>query len=115
MAALRWNRLDLDAHRLSVSTSIEQTAQGTREKPPKNGKARLIALPALVVEELRWHRIRQAEQLLALGVRQIDDTQICLREDGSPWPPRVLTHTETHQRTSDQWLPATTMCLDVSL
>ena len=92
VAALRWNRLDLDAHRLSVSTSIEQTAQGTREKPPKNGKARLIALPALVVEELRWHRIRQAEQLLALGVRQIDDTHICLREDGSPWPPRVLTH-----------------------
>ena len=41
---------------------------------------------------MRWHRIRQAEQLLAVGVRQIDDTHICLREDGSPWPPRVLTH-----------------------
>ena len=22
----------------------------------------------------------------------MDDTHICLREDGSPWPPRVLTH-----------------------
>jgi len=92
VAALRWNRVDLDAHRLSVSTSIEQTVRGMREKPPKNGKARSIALPALVVEELRRHRISQAEQLLALGVRQTDDTHICLREDGSPWPPRVLTY-----------------------
>jgi integrase len=92
VAALRWNRLDLDARRLSVSTSIEQTAQGVREKPPKTGKARSIALPALVVEELRRHRISQAEQLLALGVRQTDDAHICLREDGSPWPPRVLTY-----------------------
>jgi integrase len=92
VAALRWNRLDLDAHRLSISTSIEQTAQGMREKPPKTGKARSIALPALIVEELRRHRISQAEQLLALGVRQTDDTHICLREDGGPWPPRVLTY-----------------------
>jgi integrase len=92
VAALRWNRLDLDAHRLSISTSIEQTAQGMREKPPKTGKARSIALPALIVEELRRHRISQAQQLLALGVRQTDDTHICLREDGGPWPPRVLTY-----------------------
>jgi integrase len=92
VAALRWNRLDLDTHRLSISTSIEQTGKGMREKPPKNGKARSIALPALVVEELRRYRISQAEQLLALGVRQTEDTHICLREDGSPWPPRVLTH-----------------------
>jgi integrase len=92
VAALRWNRLDLETHRLSISTSIEQTAQGMREKPPKTGKARSIALPALIVEELRRHRISQAQQLLALGVRQTDDTHICLREDGGPWPPRVLTY-----------------------
>src|SRR5262249_28110149 len=91
VAALRWNRLDLDTHRLSVSTSIEQTRQYMREKPPKSGKSRLVALPALVVDELRRHRISQAEHLLALGVRQTEDTHICLREDSSPWPPRVLT------------------------
>jgi integrase len=84
VAALRWNRLDLDSHRLSVSTSIEQTAQGMREKPPKTGKSRSIALPALVVEELQRHRLSQAEQLLALGVRQTDDTHICLRETAAP-------------------------------
>jgi integrase len=77
---------------LSVSTSIEQTAQGTREKPPKNGRARAVALPAYVVEELRRHRLRQAEDLLRLGIRQTEETHVCLLEDGQPWPPRVLTY-----------------------
>ena len=91
VAVLRWNRLDLNAGRLSVSTSIEQTKQGTREKPPKSGRARTVALPALAIEELRSHRVRQAEDLLRLGIRQTEDTHICLREDGSPWPPTLLT------------------------
>jgi integrase len=95
VAAIRWNRLDLDAGRLAVSTSIEQTAQGTREKPPKSGRARTVALPALMVEELRRHRIRQAEELLRLGVRQTDDTHVCLREAASPWAPSMLTSAVT--------------------
>jgi integrase len=89
--ALRWNRLDLDAGRMSVSTSIEQTAQGLREKPPKGGRPRSVILPAFLIDELRKHRIKQAEDLLRLGVRQTDNTHICLREDGNPWPPRLIT------------------------
>jgi integrase len=92
VSAIRWNRLDLATGRLSVSTSIEHTAFGTREKPPKSGRARTVALPALLVEELRRHKLRQAEELLRLGFRPTDDTHVCLREDGSPWPPRVLTY-----------------------
>jgi integrase len=90
VTAIRWNRLDLNAGQLSVSTSIEQTKQGTREKPPKNGKGRPVALPPLLVEELRRHRVKQAEDLLRLGVRQTDETHVCLREDGSSWEPRAL-------------------------
>jgi integrase len=92
VAALRWNRLDLNAGRLSVSTSIEQTAQGTREKPPKSGKARSVTLPDFMFTELIRHRTKQAEDLLRLGIRQTNDTHVCLRDDGSPWPPRLLTH-----------------------
>jgi len=88
--ALRWNRFELDRGRLVVSTSIEETAQGTREKPPKSGRARTVDLPALLVEELRRHRIRQAEELLRLGIRQTDDTHVCLRADATPWAPRLL-------------------------
>jgi integrase len=92
VAAIRWSRLALDAASLSVSTSIEQTARGTREKPPKSGRGRTVAIPSLVVEELRRHRLQQAQELLRLGIRQTDETHVCLREDGSPWPPRLLTN-----------------------
>jgi integrase len=90
-AAIRWNRINLDSGRLAVSTSIEQLSTGgTREKPPKSGRARTVALPAILVEELRRHRIGQAEELLRLGVRQTGDTLVCLREDARPWAPRLL-------------------------
>jgi integrase len=92
VAALRWSRVNLDAGRLSVTTSIEETKAGVREKPPKSGRTRSIAVPALLVEELCRHRTKQAEDLLRLGVRQTADTHICLREDGTPWRPRMLTH-----------------------
>ena len=86
VAALRWNRLDLDAGRLSVLSSIEQTdgdaREAAEERPSSVGHSAWAA-----VEELRKHRVRQAEYLLRLGVRQSDDTHVCLREDGSPWPP----------------------------
>jgi len=91
VAAIRWNQLDLTAGRLSVSASIEQTRQGTREKPPKSGRPRAITLPSLLVEELRRHKLRQAEDLLALGVRQTNETHVCLRQDDIPWTPHALT------------------------
>lgn len=92
VSALRWTRISFESGQLAVSTSIEQTRQGTREKPPKSGRGRTVALPAFVIGELRQHRVRQAEQLLRLGIRQTDDTHVCLREDGTPWPPRNLTY-----------------------
>jgi integrase len=52
----------------------------------------MVALPAMLVEELRQHRVRQAEHLLALGIRLTDDHHIVMREDGQPYQPRSLTH-----------------------
>jgi integrase len=93
LMALRWRAIDLNAGQLSVRASLEQTSQGLREKPPKSGRPRTVALPALVVEELRRHRLRQAEDLLRLGIRQTEDTHVCLRKTGEPWPPRLFTFT----------------------
>ena len=39
-------------------------------------------LPAFAIEKLRRLKRDQAERLLALGVRQSDDTLVCAREDG---------------------------------
>jgi len=92
IAALRWRNVDLDKAQLSVEQSAEQTKAGVRYKPLKNGKGRTVALPAIVVEELRAHRIRQAEDLLRLGVRLSDESFVVAQADGSPYQPRSLTH-----------------------
>jgi integrase len=91
IAALRWRDVDLDAGRLLIVASLEQTNGGViRLKPPKSGRSRTVALPALAVEELRRHRLRQAEELLQLGIRQADETHVCLQSNYQPWPPRSL-------------------------
>jgi integrase len=93
VVALRWRNVDLERGQISVVASAEQTEQGVREKEPKNGKGRTIVLSATEVEELRTHRARQAEGLLALGVRLTDDHHVVTRADGQPLQPRSLTHT----------------------
>ena len=92
IVALRWRSVDLSASSLAVVESAEQTAAGIRYKKPKSGRARNIALSAYVVEELKVHKLRQAEELLRVGVRLNDATFVYAREDGEPIQPRSLTH-----------------------
>ena len=92
VAALRWRNVDLEHGQISVVASAEQTDRGVREKEPKNGKGRTVVLSATEIDELRSHRFRQAEGLLALGVRLTDDNHVVAREDGQPLQPRSLTH-----------------------
>jgi integrase len=92
VVALRWRNVDLERGQISVVASAEQTDQGVREKETKSGKGRTIVLSAAEVEELRTHRARQAEGLLALGVRLTDDHHVVARADGQPLQPRSLTH-----------------------
>jgi integrase len=92
VVALRWRSVDLAQGQLAVVASTEQTEQGVREKETKSGKGRMLALPSLIVDELRQHRLRQAEGLLRFGVRLTDDHHVVTREDGLPLQPRSLTH-----------------------
>jgi integrase len=90
--ALRWKNIDLDRGVARVVESLEQTKTALRFKAPKTEKARAITLPSFIVEELRRLKLQQAEELLALGVRQSVETLACARPDGEPMPPRSLTH-----------------------
>jgi integrase len=92
IAALRWCSVDLARRQLSVAQSTEQTKSGTRLKETKSGRARTVALPSLVVDDLRKHRARQGEELLKIGVRTNDETHIVAQEDGAPLQPNSLTH-----------------------
>ncbi len=112
IAALRWHAVDFDRAQLSVVASAEQTdAGGVREKEPKSGRGRrTVELPALVVEELRRHRIEQAQVLLQIGIRLADSHHVVHRGDGLPMQPHSLTsaftrfqrrHRLTHVRLHD--------------
>ena len=92
ITALRWRSVDLERGQLSVVASTEQTRDSVREKVPKSGRGRTVALPSLVVEELRQHRLSQAKALLKLGVRLEDNHHVIMRADAGPLKPRSLTH-----------------------
>jgi integrase len=92
ICALRWKSIDFDRGQLAVVASIEQTKAGCRDKETKGSKCRTLAMPALLVDELRAWRIRQAQELLRLGVRPDGETLVVTQIDGSGLQPRSLTH-----------------------
>jgi integrase len=91
IAALRWKSVDLEAGQLAVIASTEQTKAGCREKETKSGRGRTIELPAMLVEELRKHRLRQAQTLLSIGIRVTPDHHVIMRPDGMAVTPNGLT------------------------
>jgi integrase len=92
IAALRWRSVDLEAGQLAVVASIEQTKAGCREKETKSGRARTVALPATMIEELRRHRLEQAQALLQLGVRLMPEHHVVMQADGTPLQPNSIGH-----------------------
>jgi integrase len=91
IAALRWGSVDLNGGSIQVVQSAEQIGTVVRYKAPKTDRGRTIALSPMVIEELRAHRLRQAEEQLRLGIRVTDDSFVCAREDGRPLQPQTLT------------------------
>ena len=92
ICALKWGQVDLTAGSTAVIQSAEQTRAGVRYKEPKSGRSRTVALSSFVIAELKAHRVRQAQELLRIGVRVTDDTFVYAREDGLPLRPHTLTH-----------------------
>jgi integrase len=92
ITALRWRAVDLDAGQLAVVASTEETKAGCREKEPKAGRARTVALPVTLIDELRHHRVRQAQELLQVGIRLTENHHLVAQADGSPLQPNSLTH-----------------------
>jgi integrase len=93
LCALRWCDLDLDAGKLAVERSLEQTRQhGLRVKSPKTKHGRrTISLPAAGVAELRLHRKMQQELRLRLGQgRAPEDSLVFARWDGEIRDPDAL-------------------------
>jgi integrase len=92
VAALRWRNVDLEKGSLAVVESVEQMNCRARLRETKSGRVRTVALPSTARDELKAHRIAQAERMLRLGVRLTDDDFVCTLEDGRPMQPTFITH-----------------------
>jgi integrase len=104
VAALRWRNVDLTSGQLAILESAEQVGAKVRYKMPKSGKGRTLALSASLVEELRAHRMRQAEELLRVGVRLSHATFVVAQADGTPLQPDTLTQ-DWFRKLADTSLP----------
>jgi integrase len=93
LLALRWKDVDIDASRLRVERSVEQTKSGLAFKSPKTKHGRrTIALPASTVTELRSHWKAQQEQRIALGRgKSSPDDLVFPTWDGHTRSPNALT------------------------
>jgi integrase len=68
LLALRWQDVALDAGKLKVERSLEQTKAGLRFKSPKTKHGRrTIAIDPMTITELRRHWREQQERRLELG------------------------------------------------
>jgi integrase len=92
IAALRWRNVDLTTGQLSVAASAEQMNSSVRLKETKNGRARTVAMSGTVRDELRAHRLQQAQDMLKLGTRLTDDNFVAALANGSPMQPTFITH-----------------------
>ena len=63
--ALCWKDVRFDAGQITISRSIEQTKNGCREKETKGSKCRTLAMPSLLIEELKAWRVQQAQDCYA--------------------------------------------------
>lgn len=90
--ALRWKDIDLAGAVIAVTRSAEQVGTEVRYKETKSGKARTVALSSTVLEELRRHRLSQAEEQLKLGIRPSEESFVVAQIDGAPLKPVSLTH-----------------------
>jgi integrase len=91
IAALRWDDIKWEQDQITIRNSIEQIGTVCREKETKGSKCRTIAMPAMLIEELKAWRLRQAQEFLRLGMRPDDSTRIVTKADGSSPKPQTLT------------------------
>ena len=65
----------------------QRPAEGNQVRQGAHGR-----ISATVVEELKAHRLQQAQDMLKLGVRLTDEVSWPRLEDGSPMQPTFITH-----------------------
>jgi len=95
LCGLRWKDLKLDAGKVCIEQSIEQT-KGSRlriKQPKTKHGRRVISIPDTVVSELRTYWKVSQEQRLRLGMGRSEPHDLVFTKwDGSPRKPNTLTN-----------------------
>jgi integrase len=87
LLALTWRVVDLDAGRLHIEHSLDDSTGTLRLVSPKsNAGRRSLDLPAPIVAELARVRAAAAETALASG-RRLAEMPVLPGDDGGWWPP----------------------------
>ena len=81
--ALRWEDVDLEAATLKVRRTLVRVGSELFYGPCKAGSERTIPLDPALVDSLRRHRKRQAEERLRLGQRWVDPLLVFTSQVGS--------------------------------
>jgi integrase len=90
LLGLTWG--DVDRDRLHVRHTLSRIGQRWWLDDPKTpGSSRVIELTAPTVDAIRQHRLRQAEQLLAIGHRVTDADLVFTDDAGAPLHGRHVT------------------------
>jgi integrase len=90
---LKWSDIDLQDGTLAVRRSLEQTSVKIAFKEPKSARSRrMVDLPQLTADALKWHRSDQARERLRAGAAYQELNLVCCMADGSLWQPTSLTH-----------------------
>jgi integrase len=83
---LTWDCVDFENGLIYVNKQLQMArgskVQGYKLVPPKNGRGRVIAAPALVMRTLRAHRTHQTEQRLRAGALWHDTNLVFTLDDG---------------------------------
>ncbi len=93
LLGLRWSDLDLDGGTLTVRVQAQRIGGKKQLVPLKMEKSRrMVALPALVVEAIHRHRVRQSEEHLLAGSRWQDNNLVFPSTIGSIADSANVTH-----------------------
>ncbi|MBX5437501.1 MAG: tyrosine-type recombinase/integrase, partial [Alicyclobacillaceae bacterium] len=89
--ALQWQDVDLDSATLQVRRTITMRGATAEFGPPKSESGeRIITLPREVVDALRQHRARQAQEKLLMGPAYHDMDLVIARSTGNVVTPQFL-------------------------
>jgi integrase len=94
LLGLRWCDVDIEAHRITVIQTLEQTKEyGLRIGETKTKSSRRpITLPPAAIPVIKEWKISQDREHLRLGQGRDDNRLVFTREDGEWYSPRSMSH-----------------------